>query len=117
MSDDTTRLVEQAREVSSSHGQWDAGGANYVRTLLAGLADAVERLRWDRRMLNAEVRRLRERRTAHSLKRQKAEQDAAELRRERIAQAILKWGDSYATDPYGPDADGDWDDIWIAMPF
>ena len=36
------RLVEQAREVSSGHGQWDTGGANYVRSLLAGLADAVE---------------------------------------------------------------------------
>ena len=39
------RLVEQAREVSSGHGQWDTGGANYVRSLLAGLADAVEQLR------------------------------------------------------------------------
>ena len=38
------RLVEQAREVSSGHGQWDTGGANYVRSLLAGLADAVEQL-------------------------------------------------------------------------
>ena len=63
--------------------------------------------RSEQRMLNAEVRRLRERRTAHSLKRQKAEQDAAELRREvkglrrHIARMIQAGEDMYDDYPWG----------------
>ena len=61
----------------------------------------VEADGWHKRAkrAEAEVRRLRERRTAHSIKRQAAERDAAELRR--AGRALLNALDLHVDLPHG----------------
>ena len=55
---DYNKLVEQAREAASS--EWSNVAANHVRDLLAGLADAVERLQELNKRLETEANKHRD---------------------------------------------------------